>query len=231
MTPLSLGIETMGGLMEKIIHRNTTIPVTRAQEFTTFKDGQTALAVQVLQGERELVSDCRTLARFELRGIPPMVAGAARIRVTYQVDADGLLSVSAKELTSDVESSVQVKPSYGLSDNEVTRMLKDSFEFAAGDKDARAIAEERVEADRQLEALRCALAENGSVLLSEEECKNLHNLMEALAIAKQGNDAVVIRKAIDELNSTSEVFAARRMDQSIHKALSGQSIDSLGDEE
>jgi len=229
--PLSLGIETMGGLMEKIIHRNTTIPVTRAQEFTTFKDGQTALAVQVLQGERELVSDCRSLARFELRGIPPMVAGAARIRVTYQVDADGLLSVSAKELASDVESSVQVKPSYGLSDNEVTRMLKDSFEFAAGDKDARALAEERVEADRQLEALRCALAENGNVLLKDEERKKLHDLMEALVIAKQGHDAVVIRKAIDELNSTSEVFAARRMDQSIHKALSGQSIDSLGDEE
>ncbi len=176
-------------------------------------------------------ADCRSLARFELRGIPPMVAGAARIRVTYQVDADGLLSVSAKELTSDVESSVQVKPSYGLSDNEVTRMLKDSFEFATGDKDARALAEERVEAERQLEALRGALAENGNVLLSERECENLHNLMETLTIAKQGSDAIVIRKAIDELNSTSGVFAARRMDQSIHKALSGQSIDSLGDEE
>ncbi|OUS24869.1 Fe-S protein assembly chaperone HscA [Gammaproteobacteria bacterium 45_16_T64] len=228
--PLSLGIETMGGLMEKIIHRNTTIPVTRAQEFTTFKDGQTALAVQVVQGERELVSDCRSLAKFELRGIPPMVAGSARIRVTYQVDADGLLSVSAKELTSNVETNVEVKPSYGLSDNEVTRMLKDSFDFAEGDKDARALAEERVEADRQLEALRQALAENGEELLSADERKQLHQLMEALAISKQGEDSVAIRKAIDELNSTSEVFAARRMDKSINQALSGQSIDNLGEE-
>lgn len=227
--PLSLGIETMGGLMEKIIHRNTTIPVARAQEFTTFKDGQTALAVHVVQGERELVSDCRSLARFELRGIPPMVAGSARIRVTYQVDADGLLSVTAKELNSDVESSVQIKPSYGLSDNEVTRMLKDSFDFASGDKDARALAEERVEAERQLEAIRQALKENGNVLLSADECKELHRLMDALSAVKQGDDTVAIRKAIDELNSTSEVFASRRMDQSINQALSGQSIDSLGD--
>ena len=228
--PLSLGIETMGGLMEKIIQRNTTIPVAKAQEFTTFKDGQTALAVHVIQGERELISDNRSLARFELRGIPPMVAGAARIRVTYQVDADGLLSVSAKELTSDVESSVQVKPSYGLSDNEVTRMLKDSFEFAAGDKDARALAEEQVEADRQLEAIRQALNENGDVLLTAEECSELHALMDKLSLVRRGDDTVAIRKAIDELNTTSEVFASRRMDQSINQALSGQSIDSLGEE-
>jgi len=225
--PLSLCIETMGGLSEKIIHRNATIPVTRAQEFTTFKDGQTALAIHVVQGERELIDDCRSLARFELRGIPAMVAGAARIRVTYQVDADGLLSVTASELNCNVETTVQIKPSYGLSDGEITRMLKDSFAHAMGDKEARALAEERVDADRQLDALRQALRKDGGHLLSVSERDELHDLMARLVEAQKTNDHLVIRKAIDVLNKTSEVFASRRMDQSINKALSGQNLDDL----
>jgi len=222
--PLSLGLETMGGLVEKVIPRNTTIPVARAQDFTTFKDGQTAMMIHVLQGERELVSDSRSLARFELRGIPPMSAGAARIRVTFQVDADGLLSVTAREQTTGVESSIQVKPSYGLSDEEITRMLKDSMEHARDDMDARNLREQQVEAERVIEALEVALAADGDTLLSAEERAELEQGMSALGELKQGSDEKAIKRAIDSLNAKSTEFAARRMNASIQKALSGQDL-------
>ncbi len=224
--PLSLGIETMGGLVEKIIPRNTTIPVARAQEFTTYKDGQTAMAIHVLQGERELVDDCRSLARFELRGIPPLVAGSARIRVTFQVDADGLLSVTAREQTSGVESSIQVKPSYGLSDEEVTRMLTDSMSFARDDMDARNLREQQVEADRSLEAMQAALAADGEMLSAEERAALEAAMAELTELAK-GGDAAAIKRAIEGLNQASTEFAARRMDEGIRKALSGQSVDEI----
>jgi molecular chaperone HscA len=225
--PLSLGLETMGGLVEKVIPRYTTIPVARAQDFTTLKDGQTAMMIHVLQGERELVSDSRSLARFELRGIPPMSAGAARIRVTFQVDADGLLSVTAREQATAVESSIQVKPSYGLSDEEISRMLKESMEHARDDMDARNLREQQVEAERVIEALEVALAADGDTLLSPEERADLEQGMGVLRDVKQGNDGKAIKQAIDSLNAKSTDFAARRMNAGIKKALSGQDLEKF----
>lgn len=223
--PLSLGLETMGGLVEKVINRNTTIPVVKAQEFTTFKDGQTAMSIHVLQGERELVDDCRSLARFELRGIPPMVAGAAHIRVTFQVDADGLLSVLAMEKSTGIESSIVVKPSYGLDDESITQMITSSFEYAQTDIAARALREQQVEASRVIESLGSALADNGRALLTDEEYQYLSGLiveLEALAQQSSGDD---IKSMIDRIGKESEVFAARRMDVSIKQALSGKTLD------
>jgi molecular chaperone HscA len=225
--PLSLGLETMGGLVEKVIDRNTAIPVARAQEFTTYKDGQTAMMIHVLQGERELVSDCRSLARFELRGIPPLAAGGAKIRVTFQVDADGLLGVSAQELSSGVQSSIEVKPSYGLSDNEITRMLKDSFAHARDDHDARALREEQVGADRLLEALTSALDADGDRLLDPEDKAVLLAGMERLKGLRDGTDHKAIAQGVEVLSAASDEFAARRMDDSIRKALSGKSVDTI----
>jgi molecular chaperone HscA len=226
--PLSLGIETMGGLIEKIIHRNTTIPVAKAQEFTTFKDGQTAMAVHILQGERELVDDCRSLARFELRGIPPMVAGAAKIRVTYQVDADGLLSVTARELTSNVESRIEVKPSYGLAEDEITQMLQDSFNHARDDMQARALCEQQVDADRMIEDLLAALKQDGDKLLSAEEMQCLQVAVKELQkIRAETTQHRVLARQIEAVGKTSEAFAARRMDASIKRALAGRSLDEI----
>ncbi|EAS65388.1 chaperone protein HscA [Photobacterium angustum S14] len=225
--PLSLGIETMGGMIEKIIPRNTTIPVARAQEFTTFKDGQTAMSVHVVQGEREMVSDCRSLARFTLRGIPAMAAGAAHIRVTYQVDADGLLSVTAMEKSSGVQSSIQVKPSYGLSEDEIATMLRDSMTYAQDDKDARALAEQQVEADRVLEGLIAALAADGDTLLSTQERAELETVMMELVQLRQGSDSRAIEAGIKKTDKASQEFASRRMDKSIRQALAGQSIDEV----
>ncbi|MCW8929021.1 MAG: Fe-S protein assembly chaperone HscA [Gammaproteobacteria bacterium] len=227
VTPLSLGLETMGGLAEKVIHRNTTIPVARAQDFTTFKDGQTAMAIHVVQGERELISDCRSLARFELRGIPPMVAGAARIRVTFQIDADGLLSVSAREETSGVESSIQVKPSYGLSDGEIETMLKDSFSYAQDDIDARNLREKQVEASRVIEALNAAMDEDGEKLLSQEEQTQIRQAIDELAEISKGSDQRAIKLKIEAVDKVTAEFAQRRMDASINKALAGQSVDDI----
>jgi len=224
--PLSLGLETMGGLTEKVIPRNSTIPVARAQDFTTFKDGQTAMSIHVAQGERELVSECRSLARFELRGIPPMVAGAARIRVTFQVDADGLLSVSAREQTKGVEAHVVVKPSYGLSDDEIASMLQSGFSHAQDDKQARALREAQVEAERLLEAIAAALDKDGA-LLDEAELTALQQPMELLRVLAAGNDARAITHGIESLNRASETFAARRMDASVRKALAGHTLDEL----
>lgn len=225
--PLSLGLETMGGLVEKVIHRNTTIPVMKAQEFTTFKDGQTAMSIHVVQGERELVDDCRSLARFELQGIPPMVAGTAHIRVTFQVDADGLLSVSAQETSTGVESSIVVKPSYGLSDDSIMQMISASFDHAQNDIEVRALREQQVESQRVIESLKAALAENGQDLLSEQEYQTLVSDLEALIVLSQGSDTEAIKQAIEKINIASENFAAKRMDQSIKKALTGQSVDEL----
>ena len=229
--PLSLGIETMGGLVEKIIPRNSTIPCARAQEFTTFKDGQTALAVHVLQGERELVSDCRSLARFELRGIPPMVAGAARIRITYQVDADGLLSVSARELRSGVEASISVKPAYGLGDDDIARMLQDSYTSADTDMVARALREEQVEAERILLATQSALNEDGGLLDADERAA-VDGLMQKVrdAIAQSQSGAIdhqALKLAIELLADGTEEFASRRMDRSVRTALTGKSLDQV----
>ncbi|EGQ9700662.1 Fe-S protein assembly chaperone HscA [Vibrio parahaemolyticus] len=225
--PLSLGIETMGGLVEKIIPRNTTIPVARAQEFTTFKDGQTAMSVHVVQGEREMVDDCRSLARFSLKGIPPMAAGAAHIRVTYQVDADGLLSVTAMEKSTGVQSEIQVKPSYGLSDKEVANMLRDSMTHAKEDMQARALAEQRVEADRVIEGLIAAMQADGDELLSEQEKQDLLKAIEALIELRNGDDANAIEQGIKDTDKASQDFASRRMDKSIRAALSGQSVDDI----
>lgn len=224
--PLSLGLETMGGLVEKVIPRNTTIPVAKAQEFTTFKDGQTAMAIHVLQGERELVDDCRSLARFELRGIPAMTAGAAHIRVTFKVDADGLLSVSAMEKSTGVESSIEVKPSFGLDDNQISQMIKDSMSNAADDIQARMLKEQQVEASRVIESVQAALASD-SKLLNSDEIVIIENAIKSLALISQGTDNKAIETAIDVLNNSTAVFAERRMDSSISQALSGQAVDKI----
>ena len=224
--PLSLGLETMGGLTEKVIPRNSTIPTARAQEFTTFKDGQTAMAIHVVQGERELVSDCRSLARFELRGIPPMVAGAARIRVTFQVDADGLLSVAAREQTTGVESSVTVKPSYGLSDDEIAGMLKDSMDHAKDDAISRALKEAIVEGQRMIEATEAAMKEDPH-LLNEMETAKIKTTITKLAEAMKGDNRRLINIAMDDLGFETQAFAHRRMDQSIKKVLSGRNVDDI----
>jgi len=224
--PLSLGLETMGGLVERVIPRNSTIPIARAQEFTTFKDGQTAMAIHVVQGERELVSDCRSLARFELRGIPPMVAGAARIRVSFQVDADGLLSVSAREATTGVQASIAVKPSYGLSDGQIAQMLQDSVTHSGEDAQARALNEQRVEARRMLEAVGAAI-ESDADLLAADELAAIRLALDALAAAAQGSDRRAIMLALEGVNKITEAFAARRMDRSIHRALSGKKLDDM----
>lgn len=224
--PLSLGLETMGGLVERVIERNTTIPVAKAQDFTTFKDGQTAMAIHVLQGERELVSDCRSLARFELRGIPPMVAGAARIRVSFQVDADGLLSVSARELASGVEAAVQVKPSYGLADDDIARMLKESFSSAEADMQARALREARVEAERMDLATQAALAADGD-LLDEAERTSIAQLLELVRDAAKGNEPDTINRAVEALADGTETFAAARMNRGIRTALTGRGLDEI----
>jgi molecular chaperone HscA len=224
--PLSLGVETMGGLAEKIIARNTTIPAAKAQEFTTFKDGQTGMSFHVVQGERELVADCRSLARFELKGIPPMAAGAARVRVTYQVDADGLLHVSARENSSGVEASVAVKPSYGLADADIERMLRDSFEHANEDAHARALAEYRVDGRRLLDATRSALRTDDK-LLQPEERKDIEEKIVLLEKLLAGTDHRAIKQAVDALNRATEEFAQRRMDQGVRRALTGKKIGSL----
>lgn len=224
--PLSLGLETMGGLVEKVIPRNTTIPVARAQEFTTFKDGQSAMMIHVLQGERELVQDCRSLARFTLRGLPPLPAGGAHIRVTFQVDADGLLSVTAMEKSTGVEASIQVKPSYGLSDSEIAGMIKDSMANAQSDVGARKLAEQRVEAARVLESLQGALATDAA-LLSEAESQAIAAATQALQQAAQGEDPAAIEDAIKTLDAQTQDFAARRMDASIGRALAGHSVDEV----
>jgi molecular chaperone HscA len=226
VTPLSLGLETMGGLVEKIITRNSTIPIARAQEFTTFKDGQTAMAIHVVQGERELVDDCRSLARFELRGIPPMAAGAARVRVTFQVDADGLLAVSARETGSGVEASVTVKPSYGLHDDDITRMLAESMGAAESDMQARAMRELQVEARRLLEATQQALAADRD-LLDDDEFEGVARLMTELVASAESGDAAALKSAIERLAHGTEEFAARRMDRSIRAALAGRRVDDV----
>lgn len=225
--PLSLGLETMGGLMEKVIPRNTTIPVARAQDFTTYKDGQTAMMIHVLQGERELISDCRSLARFELRGIPPMVAGAAKIRVTFQVDADGLLSVSARELASGVEASIQVKPSYGLTDGEIARMLQDSFQYAGDDKVARVLREQQVDARRLLEAVEAALEADGERLLDADERLAIEAQMQQLRELMAGQDGLAIEKQTKRLTQVTDAFAARRLDATVKAALAGRSLNDI----
>lgn len=225
--PLSLGLETMGGLMEKVIPRNTTIPVARAQDFTTYKDGQTAMMIHVLQGERELISDCRSLARFELRGIPPMVAGAAKIRVTFQVDADGLLSVSARELGSGVEASIQVKPSYGLTDGEIARMLKDSFQHAGDDKVARVLREQQVDAQRLIEAVQGALEADGDRLLDAEERMVIELQMQELNELMLGTDGYAIEQQTKRLSQVTDAFAARRLDSTVKAALAGRNLNEI----
>jgi molecular chaperone HscA len=224
--PLSLGLETMGGLVERIVERNSTIPVAKAQDFTTFKDGQTAMALHVVQGERELVADCRSLARFELRGIPPMVAGAARIRVTFEVDADGLLDVSARELTSGVEAKVTVKPSYGLADEDITRMLKEGFHAAESDAAVRALRESRVEAERMVLATRAALSADGG-LLNDDEKLAIEHLLEAAQRAALSDDHHAIDDAVKTLAAGTEAFAAMRMNRSIRAALAGRSVEEI----
>lgn len=224
--PLSLGIETMGGLVERIVPRNQTIPTAMAQDFTTYQDGQTALALHIVQGERDLVKDCRSLAHFELRGIPPMAAGAARIRVTFTVDADGLLSVAAKEINSGVESQIEVKPSYGLSDEQITSMLQDSFHTAEIDKQARALAESRLEVDRMCLATNAAL-EKDAYLLAEAELEHIKQLMKLAIESKSLDDAIAIENATEALAKGTEAFAALRMNESIRQALSGKTIESL----
>lgn len=224
--PLSLGIETMGGLVERIVPRNQTIPTAMAQDFTTYQDGQTALALHVVQGERDLVADCRSLARFELRGIPPMAAGAARIRVTFTVDADGLLSVDAKEQGSGVEARIDVKPSYGLSDDEIARMLQDSFSTAQQDMQARALAEAQVDADRMIMATQSALAADAD-LLSADERAQVDSLIRSLGSARAHGDAATIEAATQLLAKGTEAFAAQRMNRGIRQALAGKNIEAV----
>jgi molecular chaperone HscA len=226
--PLSLGLETMGGLTEKIIPRNSTIPVARAQEFTTYKDGQTAMAIHVVQGERERVADCRSLARFELRGIPPMVAGAARIEVTFQVDADGLLDVAAREKQTGVEATITVKPSYGLSDGEIAKMLSDSFTHAADDMQARALAEAQVDADQIAAATETALATDGELVGADERAA-IDAALAKLRRFRNGSDHLALRGAVEALNHATGDFAARRMDRSVSRALTGRRVDALSD--
>jgi molecular chaperone HscA len=225
--PLSLGVEMMGGLVEKIIPRNTPIPVARAQDFTTFKDGQTAMAVHVLQGERELAGDCRSLAKFELRGIPPMVAGAARIRVTYQVDADGLLSVSAKEETSGVQTSITVKPSYGLEDGDIARMLSESFQTAESDMLARALREEQVEAMRLIDAVNNSLATDANLLSPQEQADIQKELNQLRQLSANSQEVDELRKGISTLSEVTEEFAARRMNANIRRALTGKNLNDI----
>jgi len=225
--PLSLGLETMGGLVERVIDRNTPIPVARAQEFTTYQDGQTAMAIHVLQGERELVQDCRSLSRFELRGIPAMAAGAAKIRVTFQVDADGLLEVSARELTSGVAASVQVKPSFGLSDVQIADMIKASWSNVEDDRSARSLREQQVEADRLVEAVAIALAEDGERLLTSKERQTIEEQMAQLVLVRNGQDHHAIAKQIEIMAKASDTYAAMRMDDSIKRALAGKAVDQL----
>lgn len=224
--PLSLGLETMGGLVERIVPRNSTLPVSRAQEFTTFKDGQTAMAIHVVQGERDLVADCRSLARFELRGIPPMVAGAARIRVSFTVDADGLLSVAARELSSGIEAAITVKPSYGLADDEIARMLQESFGAAEGDMRERRLRELQVDARRLADATNAALATDAD-LLSAAERAEVDARLAVLASEVGGNDASAVRQAIERLTAVTDTFAERRMDRSIRTALAGRKVEEL----
>ncbi|MGY0602643.1 MAG: Fe-S protein assembly chaperone HscA [Paraglaciecola chathamensis] len=225
--PLSLGLETMGGLVEKVIHRNTTIPVAKAQEFTTFKDGQTAMMIHVLQGERELVDDCRSLAKFTLHGIPPMAAGAAHIRVTFQVDADGLLNVMAMEKSSGVQAEIQVKPSYGLDESQISDMLKASMQNATGDMQARMLKEQQVEAARVHEALQAALNADGAELLSAAEIETIQASLAVLDTAGKNDDIDAIKKAISAADAASQIFAEKRMDHSIKKALAGHTVDSI----
>jgi molecular chaperone HscA len=225
--PLSLGLETMGGLAEKIVPRNSTIPVIRAQEFTTFKDGQTAMSLHVVQGERETVADCRSLARFELRGIPPMTAGAARIRVSFEVDADGLLSVSAREQTTGVEASIVVKPSYGLTDGEIARMLQESFAHASDDAMARAFAETRIEAERIAAATAAALAADADLLQAQERAVIDRALAEVRRL-QRGTDRNALAAATAALNAATSEFAAQRMNRGVARALSGKRVDALG---
>ena len=226
VTPLSLGLETMGGLVERIIPRNSTLPVARAQDFTTYKDGQTAMSIQVVQGERELVADCRSLAKFELRGIPAMAAGAARIRVTFQVDADGLLSVSAREQTNGVEAHVLVKPSYGLSEEEITRILTASFGSAEIDKKARMLAEARVNAGAILSAVELALKHDGELIAANEQ-QAIQTEMTHLQTLSLGDDAVAINQGVEKLNLATEAFAAARMNASVSRALNGKNLDEI----
>jgi len=227
VTPLSLGLETMGELVEKVIPRNTVIPAARAQDFTTFKDGQTAMSIHVLQGERDLVSGCRSLGKFTLNNIPPMVAGAARIRVTFQVDADGLLSVSAREETTGVETAIEVKPSYGLMDAEVEKMLRDSLTFAEEDVKTRMLREQQVEADRVIEAVVAALSEDGAELLTDDEKQTINQCIKELQSVKQGSDTRKIKNTIEALDKATNDFASRRMDKNINKALSGHKLDEF----
>jgi molecular chaperone HscA len=227
--PLSLGLETMGGLLEKVIPRNTTIPVARAQDFTTYKDGQTAMMIHVLQGERELISDCRSLARFELRGIPPMVAGSAKIRVTFQVDADGLLSVAARELGSGVEATIQVKPSYGLTDGEVARMLQDSFKFASDDKVARVLREQQVDAERLLVAVQAALQMDGERLLEACERAEIELQMRLLSELMVGSDGAAIELQTKRVTQVTDAFAARRLNATVKAGLAGRRLNEIDD--
>ncbi len=227
--PLSLGIETMGGLVEKIITRNTTIPIAKAQSFTTFKDGQTAMAIHVVQGERELVLDCRSLARFELRGIPPMVAGAARIQVTFQVDADGLLSVAAKEETTGLSSEIVVKPSYGLQDNDIERMLRESLEYAKDDVTARGLREQQVEADRVINALRAALKSDGEHLLKHNEFLEINAGLDKLLKLKQSTDIKAIKRSIEHLETITQSYAQKRMDAAVHKVMKGHNVSDFAE--
>jgi molecular chaperone HscA len=224
--PLSLGIEVMGGLAERIVPRNTTIPCAKAQEFTTYKDGQTGMSFHVVQGERELVADCRSLARFELHGIPPMAAGAARIRVTFQVDADGLLAVSAREATSGVQAAIAVKPSYGLTDAQITQMLKESLDHARDDVQLRVLKEQQVEGERMLEAVENALRDDAD-LASTEEQGAVRAELDALRKTLSCSDHRTIKLAIERVNRATESFAGRRMDRAVKRALAGRKVESL----